>query len=280
MLVTLFILILLCLLWGFLGEVRCLRLRRLEVELPNLPPTWQDKQILHLSDLHWGPAVPATRLADFIEQGLACQPDLVVLTGDLCQANSPFQDEAAWRPLHAALTACARCPLGAYAVFGNHDKDPKRPMAEAFFRKSLQAAGWDILENRCVERAGLKICGLDDVFYGQPQADLTCDADLILVHEPDYALTLPPGHPALILSGHSHNGQVTFLGQPLIRERMGSRYTHGLYALPQGRQIEVSAGMGTVHIHARFCNPPEIPLLRLHRRLTPSASSENPPYAE
>ncbi len=85
---------------------------------------------------------------------------------------------------------------------------------------------------------------------------------LYLVHESDwFPQVLPARGPGLVLAGHSHYGQVTLFGLPLIRPAGAKRYWRGRYTLGEDLAMIVSAGLGTVHIHARFFARPDIILL-------------------
>jgi hypothetical protein len=70
----------------------------------------------------------------------------------------------------------------------------------------------------------------------------------------------------LAFSGHSHNGQITFFGKPVITVYEGSRYPYGLYQLAETRSLIVSRGLGTVGIPARLGARPELVMVTVRRR--------------
>lgn len=98
------------------------------------------------------------------------------------------------------------------------------------------------------------------------------DFKILLTHEPDSVLTFPDsGHP-LILSGHSHGGQVRIPFLPFINERavaatsLSSKYSGGMYRVgEEGKQkLYVNTGLGTTHISARFGVVPEITVFEIY----------------
>lgn len=261
----LLLLALLCLLWGFVVEIRLVRKRSLRLPLRQLPPTALPCRIALLADLHWGPGLRGRTLTRILERTLAEKPDLILFAGDLTQRSGNLPQAAERAAALPLFQAAAACSLGAYAVYGNHDR--KHAANRLFMDEFLAEAGWTILCNETIELAnGLRLGGLDDHFYGQPTTDFLLEStpELLLFHQPDPAAALPEwSRDHIIFSGHSHNGQVTAFGHPIVREREAKRYPHGLYRLSPRRRLLVSGGLGTVHLHARFMNPPEIWIIEL-----------------
>jgi hypothetical protein len=188
-------------------------------------------------------------------------------------------------PDWAAALARLRAPLGTYAVLGNHDwwedgirwRQHVTGLPEA--ATALRAAGITLLEN-----AGLRLAahgapfwllGLGDQWAfgmgrGTDDLDATIrlaradrDPAILLAHEPDIFPRVPR-RVGLTLSGHTHGGQVRVLGwSPSVPSAFGERYIHGHYE-EAGRQLVVSAGLGTSVAPVRLGVPPEIVRLRLH----------------
>jgi predicted MPP superfamily phosphohydrolase len=135
-----------------------------------------------------------------------------------------------------------------------------------------------INEHVPIERNGHRIwiAGLDDPAKGHPDLDLAVpgkpDGPVILMaHEPDYADTIVR-HPRsqfidLVLSGHSHGGQVRlpFL-PPLALPPMAKKYFEGLYRFGP-IQLYVNRGIGAVGVPFRFFCPPEITVFTLGRQM-------------
>jgi predicted MPP superfamily phosphohydrolase len=237
-------------------------------------------RIAVLADLHaGGPTMQESRIAGIVETTNALRPDLVALLGDYGLALS-VEGRAVPQALVARLLSGLRAPLGVRAVLGNHDwweddaaRHGRDPRATPLVARAFAQAGIPVLRNAAHRVGGVWIAGLDSQWafgrdrgahdVGAMLAAITDDAPVILLaHEPDIFAGLP-GRIALTLSGHTHGGQVRVLGHsPMIPSRYGERYRHGLVT-EEGRNLIVSAGLGTSFLPIRFGVPPEILLVTL-----------------
>jgi uncharacterized protein len=157
---------------------------------------------------------------------------------------------------------------GTYGVMGNHDH--WYGIKEA--RRSMQAAGITELTNDGVwlEQQGerLRIAGVGD--FWEDVQDLesalgdtaTSETAILVSHNPDFVEGLTDHRVGLVLSGHTHGGQVVFpvIGAPRVPSLYGQKYLYGLVKTP-ATQIYVTRGVGTVGPPVRFCCPPEIALI-------------------
>jgi predicted MPP superfamily phosphohydrolase len=256
------------------------------------PARWPDGRRLRLaviSDLHvGGPHMPVSRVREIVEQTNALKPDVALLLGDFVASRARQPDDPApgeWAAELARLVA----PAGRFAVLGNHDwwqdEQAQRKLAgPTQSALALEQVGIPVLENRAVRLetgAGpLWIAGLGDqeAFvlrrhpphsrYGVDDLPATLamirdDAPAILLaHEPDVFAEVPP-RIALTLSGHTHGGQVRLFGwSPVVPSRYGNRYAYG-HVQEDGRDLVVSAGLGTSKLPIRLGAPPEIVLIEL-----------------
>ena len=274
--ILLFILVLLPV-WAWSIEPRLLLTREVTVTSPDLPPAFDGVRIAFLTDIHRGPAFSEARVRKVVEKTNALAPDLVLLGGDYV-AGGPEYIQSAIAPL-----AGLRAPLGKFAVLGNHDYWYSAPRA----RDALAAAGIDEIENRGVwvqapkGRGGgdpslpsrIRIAGVGDLWEGtQDLAAALGDARpddfvILLSHNPDFAAKLPVGAVDLMLSGHTHGGQVTVFGlfAPVLPIEGGQRLRSGV--IQQGSTtIIVSRGIGLIAPNIRFCCPPEIVVVTLRRK--------------
>jgi predicted MPP superfamily phosphohydrolase len=258
-----------------------LEVKRLEIEIPNLPEAAEGMRVLQISDLHYGAIMPAVMLDRILA---ACQrekPDLIVLTGDIVarrDSYSPFllARKFALPVMEYAQTVARkvgelRAPMGICAVPGNHDlwNGSFEPIAEA-----LAAEGIVSLCNRSIRlENGLALVGVDDLRAGHPNlsaafADVPFDEpQLILNHNPRLAM-LMANRNALILSGHTHAGQIRLGGSQMRKFPVDlgrSFYLDGLYHLGSA-QLYVSRGAGYVHFPFRFGARPEITVLTLRAK--------------
>jgi uncharacterized protein len=123
-----------------------------------------------------------------------------------------------------------------------------------------------------IERAGarLRICGVGDLWTDHQElaaalGDATeSDAVLLLSHNPDFVETIRDRRVGLVLSGHTHGGQIIVpsYGAPIVPSRYGQKYLHGLVKGPHC-PVFVTRGVGTVIPPIRFLCRPEVVLITL-----------------
>ena len=253
---------------GWRNELYDLRLERVTLPFPNLPPALAGLRIAHLSDLHTSRWIGADYLGAAVDLVLAQRPDLVVLTGDFLHHNRHVQRHA---ETCAGALARLRAPLGVFAVLGNHDYwGSPRMVVRAF-----QDVGIPTLVNQAqrvpVGDDALWLVGLDDARHGLPDlpralADVPDDAfTVLLAHEPDVADVAHGYGVHLQLSGHSHGGQVHLPDVPTTwLPLLGRKYPRGLYRVG-GMWLYTSRGLGSAFPPIRLNCPPEVTLLRLDR---------------
>jgi hypothetical protein len=238
-------------------NARLIRIRRISLALPGLPPSWRGRTALIASDLHLGPVngLGFSRRIAALAAGL--RPDVVFLPGD-------FFDGAKVDAVRlAAPFARLSPPFGLYFATGNHDEFGH--VAE--FASALTAAGIRVLSNEKVEIDGLQILGI-------PYHDTTnllrfrailhsldldpARASILLNHSPSRLPLVAEARVSLQISGHTHGGQL-FPFTWLTRLVFGS-FTHGLHAFA-GLQVCTSTGCGTWGPPMRLAASPEIVLL-------------------
>lgn len=227
-------------------------------------------RIVQITDPHLGPFMSETRLHEIAERAVAANPDLVLLTGDFLTMES----HDARASLARALSPLAALPGRVFACRGNHDHEAPETVAGA-----LADIGATLLidEARVVETpAGpVQILGVD--FHFRDRADRTRQVferharvpgalRLALLHDPGAFRHVPDGEADLVLSGHTHGGQLglLFLGLP---HTFVSTFTqipdHGLWALGRNR-LYVHRGTGHYGFPLRVGVPSEESLLRVH----------------
>jgi predicted MPP superfamily phosphohydrolase len=252
--------------YGF-WEAAHIRVNRQAVAVPNLPPAFVGKTVAVLADLHHGPFVGIDFIRAAVRLTNSLAPDLVALVGDY--AHKGGQAHTQLPPCLEALSALS-APLGVYAVPGNHDMQ----RGGAVYRELVAATPLSDLTNshRRVSVGGdhLWVAGVDDLWWGKPDlnraiAGVPAGAAVILLsHNPDFAEEQPDGRVGLVLSGHTHGGQVYLrrLGSGWLPSMYGAKYRYGLVRGPAS-QVFVSRGLGEAGVPLRINVPPEVNLLTL-----------------
>jgi len=243
------------------------RLRRIEVEIPDLPMTLDGTRVAHVSDLHVGRFTEGPTLERLVEATSALDADLVLLPGDLI--NNSLAD------LPAALDAirAMRSRHGAYLCLGNHDLIDN---GSEFVARTRDALPLLIDESKVVQVRGepVQLLGLSWHRGEQAMADAVRKLagqvhpwafPILLAHHPHaFDAAAEAGIP-LTLSGHTHGGQLMLPGGigfgPLMY-----RYWSGLYRRPanRGAALVVSNGAGN-WLPIRTNAPAEIIELVLRR---------------
>ncbi len=259
-----------------------------EVHLPGLPAEFDGFRAVQLSDIHIDEFTEPYFVRNAVDHINRLAPDAVFLTGDFVThqiAPEKFAEGSAWQC--ANILATLKCP-SRYAIFGNHDV----LVGEKVVGTALKDNGITLLRNWYVplERGSARVwlAGLDDAVEGRPDPDLAIPESIrnrsnepviLLGHEPDYADRLLK-HPAgqavsLMLSGHTHGGQVRIPLLPLVYlPEMGRKYIEGWFNVGSMR-LHVNRGLGTVGVPVRFNCPPQLSVLTL-RAGPPTNPAVNP----
>jgi predicted MPP superfamily phosphohydrolase len=244
-----------------------IRLEHLEIGTAKLPPHLQQLKVAQISDLHLGLIVGERHLERVVSLIRKADPDLLVCTGDLVDAQMDHLNHL------ASLLDQVKPPLGKLAVLGNHEFYAGIDQSERF----LKLAGFTILRGtRDLPGGLLAVVGVDDpaVLYRQPGAPTPDEQEtealaasgsrpftLLLKHRPSVR-TESLGQYDLQLSGHTHKGQIFPF---TLVTRLWFPRQDGLWRLEGGSLLYVSRGTGTWGPPMRFLAPPEITLITVTR---------------
>ena len=240
-----------CLAYGF-AETYRVETKEYVFTSPDLPVQFDGTRVVFIADIHRGPFYSQDRVRSLVQGVETLDPDLIVLGGDYVYLD-PEYAASCFEEL-AQLEA----PLGRFAVLGNHDYGDHSDDSEGPgpVVAALEHAGITLLRDGAewVERDGarLRVAGVDDFKMGTPDLDATLrgagqdDFVLLVSHNPDLAEQVPPGAVDLMLSGHTHGGQVTFFGlfAFFVPSQNGQKYRTGLVNV-DGTTVIVSNGVGT-----------------------------------
>ena len=240
-----------------------LAVERHAVGLKRLPRQLDGLKIVQLSDIHHGPFTGREQIERAVEIANSLQPDIVALTGDYISHEREYV-----RPC-AEMLGRLRARCGVYAVLGNHDNWVDAALVTDLF----SAEGIRVLVNeglRFEDRgASFWLAGVDDTMVGLEDLPLALagsrgeELKLLLAHNPVILRRAARARVDLVLSGHTHGGQVTWRNERSASGRVRRRILRGL-ARRGETQIYVTRGLGTVVLPVRYGCLPEVTLLTLH----------------
>ena len=217
-------------------------------------------RIVQVSDLHVHGIGTLER--QLFEQLHEAQADLIVITGDSIDRSDSLP------LLDTLLGEFPRSPR-VLAILGNWEY--RSGIGPEQFARTYARHGIELLVNRSieVEHRGrtIRVTGLDDILFSRPEAATAIgngrplDHHLVLTHCPISrdTLELPPEHAAsLVLSGHTHGGQVAPFGVAAILPPGSGRYVAGWYRDAGKPPLYVSRGIGTSGLPIRIGATPEL----------------------
>jgi predicted MPP superfamily phosphohydrolase len=233
--------------------------------LRRLPAALEGLKIVHLTDIHHSLFTPIEDVERVVHLANRLEPDVVALTGDYVTLSPAYIWPA------ARVLGKLRARRGIFAVLGNHDFQ----VDAHEMTRALRAERIRVLRNsRYPIRAGGKtlwFLGVDDLWWDSDDLPAALravparDPKVLLCHNPRGIWQASEHGIDLVLSGHTHGGQVRLPGLgSLYRSKLGERFVEGWNHL-NGTQIYVSRGIGKVVVPLRLGCPPEIACLRLRR---------------
>lgn len=228
-----------------------------EVRVVGLDPRHDGVRIAQLSDIHVGNLTPVSHVRAAVAAANAARPDLIVLTGDY----------VCWKRSEVGLAGEQLGGLEAprvLAVLGNHDYF----VWGAGVRSALERHGYEVLRNQTtvahVRGAPLALVGVDDpvtrhddldaAFAGAPSHHKA--RRIVLCHAPDRGPAIAARGADLVMSGHTHGGQMYVPGiTDRIMKRIGLNYRRGMYEVGEAHarsQLYVTPGIGFSGVTRRF----------------------------
>jgi predicted MPP superfamily phosphohydrolase len=244
---------------GFLYERHRVGVTRATLPVAALPHALEGLRVALITDLHLSPMVPAEDISLAVSLATAERPDLIILGGDYVS----FADRRYIAPC-AELLAPLAAPHGVFAVLGNHDDETE--MSKALVRHGVGVLA-DARTTLTLRGERLELVGVR--FWTKRTSEITpllrgaSGWTLLVAHDPRRidqaaALNLP-----LLLSGHTHGGQIVLPGVGALAARK--------FPVAEGVLVRdnttmfVSRGVGTIYVPCRIGCPPEVALLTLTR---------------
>ncbi|MGE5392831.1 MAG: metallophosphoesterase [Candidatus Saccharibacteria bacterium] len=239
-------------------NAREIRVKKIDVSLPNLPDAWKNKTVVWTSDLHLGAVrgeAFSRKVAALIDEQ---HPDIVFIGGDL------FDGVAGDYPRLAGPMAKLNAPQGTYFITGNHEEFNDKNK----FLSVIKELKINILDNQMVDIDGIQVVGVDykdsenKMRYHEILSDLKIDRSkpsILLKHAPDLLATAESFGISLQLSGHTHVGQVW--PNKAITRKVFKGFDYG-FKRYKDMAVNTSSGTGTWGLPMRVGANPEIVVIR------------------
>jgi uncharacterized protein len=244
-------------LYGYLYGRHRLEVTRAAVPVSGLPEALAGLRIGLITDIHRSGSVSHHDVAQAVSMLMAERPDLVVLGGDYVT----WGDAEYVGPAADALAPLS-APHGVFAILGNHDNDHDMPpaLARHKFEVLRDARTRVTLRGESLDLVGIR-------FWTRRAADIarlargSAATTILLAHDPRRLTEAAQLSIPLVLSGHTHGGQVVL---PLIGAIAAQKFpvVAGI-GRRGGTTIFVSRGVGTIYVPVRVNCPPEVAVLTL-----------------
>ena len=238
--------------------------RRVEIPIRGLDPRFDGYRIAHLSDLHIGALTPLWWGMRWARAANEAGPDLTVITGDMVTSGVVFHDDI------ASLVGSLRARDGVFVSMGNHDYFGEgEPLVTL-----LRERGARVLRNEGVvlerEGASLYLAAIDDTWTRRADMDRALAArpegtpTVLLAHDADKLGDAADREVDLVLSGHTHGGQIAvpFLARHVNASKLAHRYHLGVYR-ERDTTLYVHPGLGTTGPPIRLGVAPAVVFLTL-----------------
>jgi len=239
-------------------NARSVRVNRVSVKLPGLPHSWRGRNAALVSDVHLGHLNGRGFLRGIVSALQHLAPDIVFIVGDLYDGSrvNPEALVMPWKELSV--------PFGSYFVTGNHEEfsDPAKYLA------AVTRAGIRVLKSEKVTIDGLQIIGVQYSDSTSPArfrsilegAHLNGGPSILLSHVPHGLQIAEKAGISLLLSGHTHGGQI--FPFTWLTARVFGEFSYGLKQFGK-LMVYTSCGIGTWGPPLRVGTRPEIVLIEL-----------------
>lgn len=240
----------------------------------SVDETFSSLKIVHFSDLHFLRVNKEEELKKVIKEINTINPDIVFFTGDLIDKDYEINDKQ--KKVLIKELKNINSKYGKYAILGNHDAIKDISIFEEIYKESdfkLLQNEYDIIYGNNNDKlfigglspSSFKKANIDKVMeYFNTNKDI--NYKIILIHEPDYIDTILDKYKInLVLSGHSHNGQVNI---PYLKKFFMPKGCHKYYEnyyKVKDTDLYISSGIGLSRINFRIFNKPSINFYRINK---------------
>ncbi len=245
-----------------LAEASSLSIEKIDIKLARLPKKLEGFRLVHLSDIHHSPFTSLEHISRAVKVANRLKPDIFVLTGDYVSHDSEYIAPV------AEVLGKLESEFGTFACLGNHDHWTDAELVTSLFRREHI----NVLVNEgfrfTMREASFWLSGVDDYMVGKTDlrsalhGSFPDEMKLLLAHNPVIVRQAARFDVDLVLSGHTHGGQVKLRNEDK-RILPNRRLQNGLHRR-RDTQIYITRGIGTVVLPIRYQCPPEISLIELH----------------
>lgn len=247
-----------------LAEANSYQIDTVKIFLKKLPKALDGFRLVQLSDIHHSPFTSGEFIESIVEISNRLKPNMFVLTGDYVSHEREYIAPV------AEILGKLKSEYGTYACLGNHDHWTDADLVAKEFRQN----GINMLINEgfrfTARNESFWLCGVDD--YGEKLSDIrkslqgskSDEMKLLLAHNPAIMRRAAYREIDLVLSGHTHGGQVK-LREPrekILFPNRRRKFSSGLHSR-WDTQIYITRGIGTVVVPMRYQCPPEISIIEL-----------------
>lgn len=232
----------------------------------DLPDSFVGKKIIFVSDIHVNEYFTGDDVTALVKEINAREPDIIILGGDYTRKEEKYS-----QPFFKEMSKM-ESTFGVYTVLGNHDHWEDAELIQS----GLVDCGFNICDNRSYwiknGEDSIKIGGVGDYWTDKQLLENTVsdiketDFCMLISHNPDYLEELDSELVNLVLSGHTHAGQITLFGfwAPIMPStghfeypQTGLKYRYG-WKEKDNTKLYVTSGVGVGSFPLRFFAPPEI----------------------
>ncbi|MFV0498945.1 MAG: metallophosphoesterase [Bacilli bacterium] len=232
----------------------------------KIPDSFDGFKIIHLTDIHYGKNFGIKKMNKLVKEINSLDPDIIVITGDFLDKHATFTEQQKEKIIDGLNSF--KASIGKYIITGNHEHK------HSYFAKLIEKTNFKFLDNETdiiynesykkIAINGYESCTYKTSNFGKNSSFEDDLFTISLLHEPDCIKdVLDIQSSNLVLSGHSHGGQVKlpFIGA-VVTPLLGQKYIEGSYQV-NGATLYVSTGIGVSSITARFMNVPSYNVYRL-----------------
>lgn len=247
-------------------EARNIKLTETTIVSKDIPDGFDGKRIIFISDIHCNAFFDTKDVAKLVQRVNERQPDIIILGGDNTEKEENYST-----PFFKEISKL-KSKHGVFSVLGNHDYWEDATLIQ----NGLTESGFNICDNQSYwikeDEDSIKIGGVGDLWEDRQLIENTIsdvaskDFCILLSHNPDYIEELNTDKIDLMLSGHTHGGQITFFGlyAPIMPSsfhpkypQTGQKYRYG-WVENEGIKLYTTSGIGVGSFPFRFFAQPEI----------------------